>query len=253
MSDSPTQLLQVEGLSKTFGRVVAVRDLNLTVWPGEVVALLGPNGGGKTTTLKMVAGLVHPTAGSIRVGGYDLVRNRALVVAQISYLPQRVSFPGNLTGREITDFYARLRMVPEAMAQAAMQSTAFNGFSERPVSEYSGGMLQRLGLAVATLSQASLLLLDEPTVSLDPAGVQDFREYVLMQKSAGRSVLFSTHLLGEAERLADRIGILVGGRLVMMKDTEIVRRRVHERGSLEDFYLDLVATVKHDEEDCTES
>jgi Cu-processing system ATP-binding protein len=161
-------------------------------------------------------------------------------MTMLSYLPQRVEFPRSLTAREIVDFYASLRPIPAAAVQAALQRAALNGFTDRPVGEYSGGMVQRLGLAVASVPQAPLLLLDEPTVSLDPAGVQDFREYVFHQKRSGGSVVFSTHLLDEAQRLADRIGILVHGRLVMMENVESLRKRVHERGSLEDFYLDWV-------------
>jgi Cu-processing system ATP-binding protein len=202
--------------------------------------LLGPNGSGKTTTLKMVAGLIHPTAGKIRVCGHDLATAREQAIRMLSYLPQRVEFPKNLSAREIVDFYAGLRSVSDKAVQDALQRTCFNGFADRPVAEYSGGMVQRLGLAVASLPQAPLLLLDEPTVSLDPAGVQDFRQYVLDHKNSGRSVIFTTHLLGEAERLADRIGILVSGRLVMMEEVERVRLQVHEHGSLEAFYLELV-------------
>jgi ABC-type multidrug transport system ATPase subunit len=163
----------------------------------------------------------------------------------LSYLPQRVDFPKNLSAREIIDFYAGLREVPASTIKTALQRTCFNGFTDRPVSEYSGGMVQRLGLAVVTLPQTPLLLLDEPTVSLDPAGVQDFREHVLNHKHAGGAVVFSTHLLGEAERLADRIGILVSGHLVMMKEVEQIRQLVRQHGSIEAFYLDLVSEEKH--------
>jgi Cu-processing system ATP-binding protein len=240
MMISSSPFLEVERLGKSFGDVAAVREVSFAVQPGEIVALLGPNGSGKTTTLKMIAGLIHPTAGKIRVCGHDLMTARDQAIGMLSYLPQRVEFPKNLSAREIVDFYAGLRSVSSETARAALQRTSFNGFADRPVGEYSGGMVQRLGLAVASLPQAPLLLLDEPTVSLDPAGVQDFRQYVLDQKISGRAVVFTTHLLGEAERLADRIGILVSGRLVMMEKVENVRQRVFEHGSLEAFYLDLV-------------
>lgn len=245
MTNSSSPVLGVERLSKIFVDVVAVREVSFTVQSGEIVALLGPNGSGKTTTLKMIAGLIHPTVGSIRVCGHNQATARNQAIAMLSFLPQRVDFPNNLSAREIIDFYAGLRAVPASAVQAALQRTAFNGFADRPVGEYSGGMMQRLGLAVATLPQTPLLLLDEPTVSLDPAGVQDFREYVFNQKNAGRSVVFSTHLLGEAERLADRIGVLVSGRLVMMENVERIRQLVQDHGGLEEFYLDLVGEGKY--------
>jgi len=226
MKNSSPQVLKVERLGKSFGRVAAVRGVSFSVYSGEIVALLGPNGSGKTTTLKMVAGLIQPTCGALRIAGYDLLTARDQALASLSFLPQRVDFPKNLSAREIIDFYAGLRSLPPAAAQEALRRTEFNGFCDRPVCEYSGGMVQRLGLAVASLPQAPLLLLDEPTVSLDPAGVRDFREYALAQKHSGRSVIFTTHLLAEAERLADRIGILVAGRLAMMEQVENVRHRV---------------------------
>ena len=245
MLNASTPILEVEHLGKNFGEVAAVREVSFTVRPGEIVALLGPNGSGKTTTLKMVAGLIHPTSGSVRVCGYDLSGTPEEAIRRLSYLPQRVDFPKNLSGREIVDFYAGLRRIPLTTVQAALQRASFNGFADRPIGKYSGGMIQRLGLVVASLPQAPLLLLDEPTVSLDPAGVQDFRGYVFAQKHAGRSVVFTTHLLGEAQRLADRIGVLVSGRLVMMEEVARVQERVHQHGSLEAFYLDLVNEERH--------
>ncbi len=245
MKNSSQAILEVEHLGKNFGSIAAVRDVSFSVYPKEIVALLGPNGSGKTTTLKMIAGLIQPTTGSIRIGGHDLNSARDEAMSKLSFLPQRVDFPKNLSAREIIEFYADLRSLSAEIAQEALRRTAFNGFTDPPVGEYSGGMVQRLGLAVASLPQVSLLLLDEPTVSLDPAGVRDFRDYALAQKQSGRSVIFTTHLLAEAERLADRIGILVAGRLVMMEDVEEVRRRVHEHGSLEEFYLDLVEEGGH--------
>lgn len=245
MKNSSQPVLEIERLGKNFGNVAAVCDVSFSIYSGEIVALLGPNGSGKTTTLKMIAGLIQPTIGSIRIGGHDLESARDEAMAKLSFLPQRVDFPKNLSAREIIDFYAGLRSLSPTVVQAALQRTAFNGFTDRPVGQFSGGMMQRLGLAVASLPQAPLLLLDEPTVSLDPAGVQGFREDVFNQKKSGRSVLLTTHLLAEAERLADRIGILVNGRLVMMEKVEKVRECIHGHRTLEDFYLDWVEEASH--------
>ena len=241
MEHASTPALEVFGLGKRFGELFAVRDVGFSVHFGEVVGLLGPNGSGKTTTLKMIAGLVQPTSGTIRIAGHDLRASRDQAIAHLSYLPQRVEFPRDLSAREIVEFYARLRSLSAEVVQTALQRTAFNGFADRAVGEFSGGMTQRLGLAVASLAQVPLLLLDEPTVSLDPAGVQDFREYIAEQRRSQHAVLFTTHLLAEAERLADRIGVLVNGRLVMMESVDRIRQRVDQFGSLEDFYLTLVA------------
>jgi Cu-processing system ATP-binding protein len=210
-----TSMIEVQNLTKQFGNFTAVSEVSFNVHPGETLALLGPNGSGKTTTLKCLIGLNAPTSGSIRVAGLDLVKQAREARQLMSYLPQRVSFNDNLTAREVMNFYCRLRRVPQRRVDELFATSAFhfNGFSNRPVGEFSGGMVQRLGLAVACLPDAPIMILDEPTASLDPEGAVQFREYLAALKQQGKTILFSSHMLGDVERLADRVGIMVGGRL----------------------------------------
>jgi Cu-processing system ATP-binding protein len=205
------RVISYRAFTKSFGGRRVVGALTLDVGRGEVVALLGPNGSGKTTTLKAAAGLIRPTTGEVLVGDPLSPVCDPKARRHISYLPQRVSFPEALTGREVVEFYRRLRRAPADVTKDVLHLAALNGASDRPIGTYSGGMTQRLGLAVAMVPAAPILLLDEPTAALDPDGLRAFAEFVQRRRAAGGTVLFSSHQVGEAERLADRFVILVGG------------------------------------------
>ncbi|MFN8095246.1 MAG: ABC transporter ATP-binding protein [Vicinamibacteria bacterium] len=223
-------MISYRAFSKRFGRQVAVEALSLQIARGEVVALLGPNGSGKTTTLKAAAGLIRPTSGEVLLG--EPARPAADPDARrvLSYLPQKVAFPDALTGAEVVEFYRELRgAAPERSAQV-LRFAALNGAGARAVGTYSGGMLQRLGLAVALLPDAPAFLLDEPTAALDPDGLGAFYGLVERAREDGRAVLFTSHQLGDAERLADRFAVLVGGRLVASLTAAELKDRLAERG-----------------------
>ncbi|HLF19562.1 MAG TPA: ABC transporter ATP-binding protein [Bacteroidota bacterium] len=240
-------MISVQNLTKCFGKFTAVDGVSLEIKEGEIFALLGPNGSGKTTTMKSFVGLVKPTSGKILVNGIDVQMHPKEAKTAMSYLPQRVVFPENLTAREIVRFFARLRGVSQTEAEEVLEKARFNGFSDKPVAEFSGGMIQRLGLAVIALPNAQILLLDEPTASLDPQGVKRFREFVLEQKEQGKTIVFSTHLLAEAEQLADRVGIFVGGKLVAQESVESLRATFLQNKTIEDMYLYYVETFNNEE------
>jgi Cu-processing system ATP-binding protein len=218
-------MIEVRGLSKSYGAFAAIDNVSFEVAPGETFALLGPNGSGKSTTLKCLVGLTMPNAGEVVVNGFDLRKKACEARASMSYLPQRVSFPESLTAREVMAFYCQLRKLPESRIAAVLDGSSFNfnGFTDKPVGQLSGGMVQRLGLAVACLPDAPILLLDEPTVSLDPEGAIRFREFLASLKAAGKTILFSSHVLADVEQLADRVAILVGGRLAAIESTSALR------------------------------
>ena len=242
-------MIRFESFSKSFGAERAVSDLTLAIPPGEIVALLGPNGSGKTTSLKAAAGLIHPTGGGVFVGDRGRPATEPGARLSLSFLPQKVSFPDSLTGREVLDFYRALRGVPRERVDAVLKMSSLNGASARAVGTYSGGMTQRLGLAVAALPDTPVLLLDEPTAALDPDGLRAFYSLAEQRRREGKTVLFTTHQLGDVERLADRVAILVGGRLVAL----LTRRALEdwllahgvplvraETSPLEDLYRELV-------------
>jgi Cu-processing system ATP-binding protein len=225
-------VISYRAFGKRYGRVAAVEELTLAVGRGEVVALLGPNGSGKTTVLKAAAGLLRPTSGEVLVGAPprppgDPEGRRSLV-----YLPQKVAFPESLTGREVLEFYRHLRGSVAARSDEVLRFAALNGAGGRAVGTYSGGMVQRLGLAVAMLPEAPVALLDEPTAALDPDGLCAFYGWIERGRGEGRTVFFSSHQLGDVERLADRFAVLVGGRLAAVFSQRELAARLADRGAL---------------------
>jgi Cu-processing system ATP-binding protein len=239
-------MISFRAFSKRFGALLAVDTLDLEIGAGEVVALLGPNGSGKTTSLKAVAGLVSPTSGEVLLGGQTSGDPRAREI--LSFLPQRVSFPEALSGREVLEFYRSLRGVASGRVDTVLKFAALNGSSARAVGQYSGGMVQRLGLAVAMLPDTPVLLLDEPTAALDPEGLCAFYGLVGRRRSEGKTVLFTSHHLGDVERLADRFAVLVAGRLVATLSARELQDRLAERGvmrlRLDDESPGLLAKVR---------
>lgn len=204
-------MIRFTGVTKRFAGRVAVGGLTVDMEPGQVTALLGPNGSGKTTTLKMAAGLIRPDEGTVTVAGAPAWEPAART--HLSFLPQRVAFPEALTGREVLEFYRALRGAPRASVEAGLRIASLNGAGSRAVGTYSGGMVQRLGLAVATLPGAGALLLDEPTAALDPEGLAAFYDLVNRGR-AERTVLFTSHQVADVQRVADRVLVLAGGALV---------------------------------------
>jgi Cu-processing system ATP-binding protein len=223
-------MISYRAFTKRFGGQRAVESLTLDVARGEVVALLGPNGSGKTTTLKAAAGLIHPTLGEVTLGDPPRPAFEPAARRVLSYLPQKVSFPDALTGSEVVEFYRELRGAPAERSQKVLRFASLNGAGERMVGTYSGGMVQRLGLAVAMLPEAPVFLLDEPTAALDPDGLCAFYGLVEHAREDRRTVLFTSHQLGDAERLADRFAVLVGGRLVANLSASELKDRLSERG-----------------------
>jgi Cu-processing system ATP-binding protein len=225
-------VISFRDFGKTYGKHPAVKHLDLNVDRGEVVALLGPNGSGKTTSLKAAAGLVKPTTGAVLVGDPGRPSSEPEARRCLSFLPQRVAFQDSLSGQEVLNFHRQIRGVDAAHAAGALGVASLNGAVVRAVSTYSGGMLQRLGLAVALLPDAPVFLLDEPTAALDPDGLEAFYKVIAKARTDGRAVLFTSHQMGDAERLADRFAILVDGVLVADIAGREMKDRLAERGSM---------------------
>lgn len=219
-------MIEITGLGKRYGECAALAEVSLRISPGEIFAILGPNGSGKTTLLKCLAGLVRPSAGHIRINGLDLTPNNQLAKASFSYLPQQVCLPDQLNAREVLQFYARLRGLSNGRVSHLLASSALNGFGERRIREYSGGMLQRLGLAIALLPDAPILLLDEPTSGLDPFACARFRELLTELRARQRTIVFSCHVLADVESIADRVAILLDGRLAGIEEIGGLRERL---------------------------
>jgi len=223
-------MIEYRAFTKRYDGRTAVDALTLVVPSGSVVALLGPNGSGKTTSIKAAAGLVRPDAGEVLLGHDRLSAGDPRGRRSCSFLPQRVSFPDTLTGREVVEFYRRLRQAPVDAADRVLKFASLNGAGARAVGTYSGGMVQRLGLAVATLGTTEVLLLDEPTAALDPEGLSAFYDLVEARRRSGGTVFFSSHQLGDIERLADLVAVIVAGRLVAQYTERDLAARLADRG-----------------------
>ncbi len=204
------------GLCKRYGSETCVDHLALKVPQGAVYGFLGPNGAGKTTTLKMLLGLVHPSAGNVRLLGHELTpRTRLAVLREVGSLIESPSYYGHLTARENLEIVRRLRGLPAEEIDEALRTVRLDGQTKKPVSHFSLGMKQRLGIAAALMGRPRLLLLDEPTNGLDPSGIQEMRELIRSLPSRyGMTVIVSSHLLGEIDQMADHVGVIRQGRLV---------------------------------------
>lgn len=201
--------IELDGVSKAYGKVTAVRQVSFALREGETVALVGHNGAGKTTLIKLMLGLIRPSAGRVRVLGEDPAAGAASVRRRVGYLPENVSFNPALTGRETLSFYRALKGAPRAQMDGLFERVGLGEAADRRVRTYSKGMRQRLGLAQALLGEPRVLLLDEPTSGLDPALRRDFYRFVAELRASGATVLLSSHALSELEGRADRV-IIIG-------------------------------------------
>ncbi len=206
-----TNPVETTALSKRYGNALAVNDLSLTVFPGEVYGFLGPNGAGKTTTLRMLLGLVRPTSGSLRLLGEPPGRG---YLGRVGALIEGPTFYPYLSGRDNLRVLARHAGVARSRVEAVLETVDLTDRAKDRYSTYSLGMKQRLGLAGALLKDPDLLILDEPTNGLDPAGMADMRVTIRKLAADGCTVLLSSHLLGEVEQICDRVGVISRGRLV---------------------------------------
>lgn len=221
--------IELEHLSRWYGNVVAVNDVTMTVRPG-VTGLLGPNGAGKSTLLHMVAGFLPPSAGAVRVGGERPWRNSD-VYRRIGLVPEREAVYGYLTGWEFVLASAKLHRLPtpEAAARQAMATVEMEDPQHRRMDTYSKGMQQRMKVAAALVHEPEVLILDEPFNGMDPRQRLHMMDLVRRLGAEGRTILFSSHILDEVERVAEQIEVLIAGRLAASGDFRTIRRLMTNR------------------------
>ena len=232
---TPTDVaVEAVGLTKRYGEKVAVDHLNLRVERGEIFGLLGPNGAGKTTTILMLLGLTEPSSGHARVEGLDPTRQALAIKQRVGYLPDDVGFYDELTGRQNLLYTARLNRLPDTHAQARvdelMRQVGLADVADRKARSYSRGMRQRLGIADALVKRPSVLILDEPTVNIDPEGVRETLALIAqLRDEHGVTVVLSSHLLHQVEQICDRIGIFVDGSLVAVGTVDTLAQNLEDR------------------------
>jgi len=204
-----------KNLTRKFGDLTAVNALNLEVPQGSIYGFLGPNGAGKTTTIRLILGLIRLHAGSIQVFGRPFIKEKHTLLKQIGALVESPSIYNHLTGRENLEVTRRLLQVPKERIDFVLQTVNLTDAADRKVGQYSTGMRQRLGLALALINNPKLLILDEPTNGLDPTGIQEFRHLIqTFPKEKGITVFLSSHLLSEVEQMATHIGVINKGHLL---------------------------------------
>lgn len=222
-----SDIITTTGLFKRYGKFLRVKDLDLRVPEGVVYGFLGPNGAGKSTTMKMLLGIARPTAGTITVFGQPFKsRNRLSILKNVGALIESPSYYGHLTGAENLRIICVLKGVPVSDINRVLQIVRLENQKEKKVAQYSMGMKQRLGLAGALLGNPQLLILDEPTNGLDPAGMQEMRELICsLPQRYGMTVMVSSHLLSEIDQIATNVGIISQGELVFQDSLSILHER----------------------------
>lgn len=211
--------IDIKGLTKKYGEHIAVDNLNLTIEKGEIFGLLGPNGAGKSTTILMILGLTEVDSGSVKVCGIDSSRYPLEVKRKVGYLPEDLGFYNDYTGLQNLMYVARLNDIPEEEAKKAaleiLQEVGLEDVKDSKVASYSRGMRQRLGLADVLIKNPEVIILDEPTLGLDPEGVKKFLQLIVrLSRKKGITVLFSSHHLHQIQQVCDRVGIFVKGKML---------------------------------------
>ncbi len=232
--------IQAYNLTKRFNHIIAVHRLNLTVRSGEIFGLVGPDASGKTTTLRMLCGILQPDEGEGRIAGFDILKERECLKERIGYLPQRFGLYGDLTVLENIQFYADLYQVPKKERRdriaKLLQIANLEPFTKRKAQDLSGGMKQKLGLICVLIHIPQILFLDEPTTGVDPLSRRDFWIILYDLLKEGVTILFSTSYLDEAER-CHRVGLIYKGELLITDTPSAIKNRL--KGVLRPIFQDI--------------
>lgn len=241
-------MIEISGLKKVFGSLVAVDDLNLIVPKGEIFALLGPNAAGKTTTIRMMTGLLKPTAGTVKICGYDIQKNPIEARSKIAYVPDFPFLYEKLTPEEFFEFIGMIFRIPyEKISKHVKKWTEI--FNLKPylnelIENLSHGTRQRVAIVAGLLHEPEVFILDEPTVGLDPQHTKILKDTLKEEIKRGMTVFISTHQLSFAEAIADQVGIMHQGRLIAVGTPQDLRSRVGKEADLEEVFLVLTNELR---------
>ena len=222
------EAIQLENLTKAFGKLKAVDDLSLSIAPGEVLGFLGPNGAGKTTTMRMLVGLLKPTSGAATILGFDVSKRNPKMLARIGYLPGSLNLYENLTGHEFLSFVSKVRR-QDCSQQISALANRLDLDLHKHLHDLSKGNRQKVGVVAAFMHQPEVLILDEPTSGLDPLMQREFEGMLAEAKSRGAATLLSSHVMSEVENLSDRVAIIEHGRLRMLDRVASLKEKALHR------------------------
>src|SRR5579875_1029633 len=223
--------IEISGLYKSYGNVQAVKGITMNIAHGEIFGFLGPNGAGKTTTIRCMLDLIRPTAGSIRILGYDAQRERQQVHRQIGYLPGDVRLPGDMTGRQVISYFADLQgLEPVRLKELVAR---FDVELKGQLKSYSKGMRQKIGIVLAFMCNPTLLILDEPTAGLDPLMQKTFNEFLLEERARGKTIFMSSHIMSDVEKVCQRVAVIRRGELITVEAVEALREKAGQHVTVE--------------------
>ena len=224
-------VIEITQLRKAYGNIQAVKGISMSVEQGEIFGFLGPNGAGKTTTIRCMLDVIRPTAGSIRVLGLDAQHDTMALHQCIGYLPGDVRLPGDMTGRQVINYFSRLQGREPVLLAKLVQR--FDVELKRPLRSYSKGMRQKIGVVLAFMCDPNVLILDEPTSGLDPLLQRTFNEFLLEEQARGKTIFMSSHIMSDVEKVCQRVAVIRRGELVTVEKVETLRQKAGQRITVE--------------------
>jgi len=226
-----TPVIEIDQLSKAYGKIQAVKGLSIRVEQGEIFGFLGPNGAGKTTTIRCMLDVIRPTSGTVRVLGFDAQSDRHALHERIGYLPGDVRLPGDMTGKQIIDYFSQMQGLQPVLLKDLV--TRFDVEMKRPLKGYSKGMRQKIGIVLAFMCDPDVLILDEPTSGLDPLLQRTFNEFLLEEQARGKTIFMSSHIMSDVEKVCQRVAVIRKGELVTVEEVETLREKAGQRITVE--------------------
>jgi len=224
-------VIVIDKLQKSYGKVQAVRGISMSVERGEIFGFLGPNGAGKTTTIRCMLDVIRPSAGTIRVLGLDAQRDKMELHKRIGYIPGDVRLPGQMTGKQIINYFSRLQGLEPVLLDDLV--ARFDVEMKRQLKSYSKGMRQKIGIVLGFMCDPDVLILDEPSSGLDPLLQKVFNEFLLEEQARGKTVFMSSHIMSDVEKVCQRVGVIRQGELVTVEEVEKLREKAGQRVTVE--------------------
>jgi len=220
-------VIVIDNLFKSYGKVQAVKGISMRVEKGEIFGFLGPNGAGKTTTIRCMLDVIRPTSGTLRVLGLDTQRDKMALHQRIGYLPGDVRLPGQMTGKQVIDYFSRLQGREPVLLQQLLER--FDVEMKRPLKAYSKGMRQKIGVVLAFMCDPEVLILDEPTSGLDPLLQRTFNEFLLEEQARGKTIFMSSHIMSDVEKVCQRVAVIRQGEIITIEEVEKLRQKAGQR------------------------